>query len=1015
MAAAVPFIVQIGGTALGYTATQVAVATFISSVVVGKYTADRAEKDARRAYNRTLQDRYVTIRGATATRKYVLGTVRTGGALMLGESILTPRVGWAPAKSYLDLILAWAANECELVGYFIDGEYVAVGDFPPAKFDVAPTSQRWMGDVTGSPTSATISLPYAPDAGSVVAWYTNPNTGAATALTVSGISGVNVTLSGLPASTSVFVDLSYTTSTADKLRQQFKSGLGSQTSTDWSGDPPSPRWTANHRLRGVAHSRFACLWDEAAYQSGAPEFGAVLAGGGADGHPFYDPRTDTYPAYTDNPALLAAWWMTMPRARGGCGYPSDWIDWDAVSDAANVCDELITVKTLDGTSTESIKRYQCHTILDTADPPLVNLDKILRSMAGRSVFTAGKYRMVAGAFRAATITITDDDIVGTKPITIDATGGDDTPANIATATFADATKKWQGTGPTTIRNSTYVTSDGGESTIDVDLPSTTDPRQANYLMGLAIELSRPCMRGGLSIKGLGENIALFDTVQLSITNRSVYSGKTFEVVSITDSWDGTFDLTLNEIRSTSYALDYTTWTPLVQPAPPDLSYLWSVDAVAGLGVSIGSPQRMLDGKSVTSIALSWTAHTQDSVVESGKIELRYRRIGDAAYTPLGTAEGHAVGMSFSASLADGSTYEFQARARNSIGAVSPKWSSVYATVIGSKAFVTHTMSITPDPGCENWDAWVLYSGTAPQSVIVGSGEFGGRMWYSAVPAQFYTKPVPIDRTKAYRAICNVNLSSFGQTGNCYLLCAFFDKNGALITGASDGAGWPGAGTFHYFGVVGTVPTYAGEYSIAFGAGQTPVIPANAYFVSIGVLAMHNAGTGAVYFNGRIQQLQNSDLIADGAVTTPKIPNGNITTPKIGDLQVTTGKVGDEQITAPRSGYTDGIGSTNNTEVAVATCTFPSGATSVVLLSMVRIQAFAGSNPIVTVALKRGSAVMQARTIPLVANQEEDVLFAYAETNPSTSDPYSLYVKTDSAITNTYFSKRFVSAFGTKGK
>jgi hypothetical protein len=967
VAAAVPFLVQIGASALTtWTATQIAVATFISSVVVGKYTSDRAEDKARRAYNRSLQDRYVTVRSATATRKYVLGTVRTGGALMLGESILTARSGWAPARSYLDLIIAWAANECELVGYFIDDEYVAVGSFPPAKFDVAPSSQRWMGYVTGGPTS-------------------------------------------------LFVDLSYTTSTADKLRQQFKSGLGTQTSSDWGGDPTSPRWTSNHRLRGVAHSRFACLWDEAAYQSGAPEFTAVLKGRGADGHPFYDPRDASNPVYTDNPALLAAWWMTLPRVMGGCGYPSDWIDWTAVGDAANVCDELITVKTLDGTSTESIKRYQCHTVLDTAEAPLANLDKIMRSMAGRRAFTGGKYRIVAGAFRSATVTITDDNIVGTKPITLDATGGDITPANIATGTFADATKKWQATGPTTIRNSTYVTSDGVESTIDVDLPSTTDPRQANYLMGLAIELSRPCFRGGLSVTGVGENLALLDTVQLSITNRSVYSGKTFEIVSITDNWDGTFDLTLNEIKATSYALDYTTWTPLVQPTPPDLSYLWSVAAVAGLNASIGSPQKLLDGKSVTSIALSWTAHTQDSVIESGKIELRYRRIGDAAYTPLGTAEGHAVGMSFSAALADGSTYEFQARARNGIGAVSPKWSSVYATVIGSKAFVTHTMSITPDPGCENWDAWVLYSGTAPQSVVVGSGEFGGRMWYSSVPAQFYTKPVPIDRTKAYRAICNVNLSSFAQTGNCYLLCAFFDKNGALITGASDGAGWPGAGTFHYFGVVGTVPTYAGEYSIAFGAGQTPVIPANAYFVSIGVLAMPNSGTGAIYFNGRIQQLQNSDLIADGAVTTPKIPNGNITTPKIGDLQVTTGKVGDEAITAPRSGYTDGIGSTNNTEVAVASCTFPSGATSVVLLSMVRIQAFAGSNPIVTVTLKRGSAVMQTRTIPLVANQEEDVLFAYAETNPSTSDPYSLYVKTDSAITNTYFSKRFVSAFGTKGK
>lgn len=883
MPAAVPYMVAAlgeGGYIVAMGALQSAAVSFAATVAIGAYTKNRQEKSARDAHNRSLQDRYVTVRSATATRKYVLGTVRVGGALLYGESILVPKAGWAKARSYLDTILAWAANECELVGYYLDDEYVAVGSFPPAKFDVAPSSQRWMGYVTGSPTSATIALPYAPDAGSVVAWYTDPNTGAATALTVSGISGVNVTLSGLPGPTSLFVDLSYTTSTADKLRQQFKSGSGTQTSTDWGGDPSAPRWTTNHRLRGVAYSRFASLWDEAAFQSGEPDKTAVLKGGWADGHPFYDPRTDTYPTYTDNPALLAAWWMTLPQALGGCGYPSDWIDWVAVGVAANICDELVTVKTLDGASTESIKRYRCHTVLDTADAALVNLDKILRSMAGRRAFTGGKYKIIAGAFRAATLTITDDDIVGTKPISIDATGGDVTPANIATGTFADATKKWQGTSPTVVRNSTYVTEDGAESTVDVDLSSVTDPRQANYLQGIAIELTRPCMRGSLSVKGIGEDIALFDTVELDITNRSVYAGKTFEVTSLTDNWDGTFDLVLNEIRSTSYALDYTTWTPLVQPTPPDLSYLWDVDAVAGLDVSVGSPQLLLSGKSVTAIALSWTAHTQDSVLATGRIEARYRRIGDVGYTSLGDVEGDATGMTFSAALTDGSTYEWQVRARNSVGAVS-QWSSVYATVIGSKAFVAHTMSITPDPGCENWDAWVLHSGTAPTQTALASLPFGRYAWQSDVPSQFYSKPVPIDRSKAYRAICWMDYSLLGQTGNCYLLVAFFDSSGNRINGTTDGSGWPSVGDFHYFGLIEEVPAAGASYEITFGAGQTPVIPADARYVAIGALLMYNSGTGSIFFNGRIQQLQETDLIAAGAATEVQVATSTSGTSTLG--------------------------------------------------------------------------------------------------------------------------------------
>lgn len=130
--------------------------------------------------------------------------------------------------------------------------------------------------------------------------------------------------------------------------------------------------------------------------------------------------------------------------------------------------------------------------------------------------------------------------------------------------------------------------------------------------------------------------------------------------------------------------------------------------------------------------------------------------------------------------------------------------------------------------------------------------------------------------------------------------------------------------------------------------------------------------------------------------------------------INTVNIAGEAVTVPRSGYTDAVASTNNVEATAATCSFPTGATSVVLLSFVRIQAFSGSNPTVTVQLKRGSTVLMSKVLLLAASQEEDVLFCFAET-PGSSDSYTLTVKTDSAITNTYYSKRFISAFGTKGK
>src|SRR5690606_32466077 len=158
----------------------------------------------------------------------------------------------------------------------------------------------------------------------------------------------------------------------------------------------------------------------------------------------------------DNPAILAGWWMTLPRARGGCGIPSDWIDWDWIAAAANVCDELITVRTLDGTGYEQVKRYTCNTVLSTEDDPLSNLDIILNSMNGRRAFTAGKYRVVAGAFRSATLTLTDAHVIGSKPMSVLTSGNATTPPNVVTAKFADAARNWAETSPKAGRNSDHL-------------------------------------------------------------------------------------------------------------------------------------------------------------------------------------------------------------------------------------------------------------------------------------------------------------------------------------------------------------------------------------------------------------------------------------------------------------------------------------------------------------------------------------------------------------------------------
>lgn len=660
----------------------------VSSIAVGFYEADKARRDARDAYNNSLSDRNVTIRSAISARKYVLGMPRTSGTLMYADSV-------GENKTAFDAVIALACNKCQLVGYYVGDEYIAAADFPGPKYGFSfKTQATETFTVTG--TSATVVIAHTP----VIAFGNAPSPyrltatyqGTTTVLqsrsqsgTVTNtVTGTSVHLSGMPTGTKTVKISYYYGATGTKLSAIFKDGDPAQTATSWPGYD-TPLWDSTHLLKGVCYVRTLMTWDENLFSSGAPQIGCVLKGGWVDGSPFFDPRDSSNPVYTDNPAILALWWMVLPRNRGGMGIPISWIDLNSVITAANICDELITVKTLDGTGHELIKRYQCHTILSTESAPVDNLEIILNSMAGKRCFTGGQYKIIAGAFIPATLpAITDADVFGDKPITVITAGGDASPANIVTATFVDATKNWIQTSPKPVINSAYIASDGHEEPLEITLPATTDPRQCNYLMGIALESGRPAFSVKMTVTGIGENISIYDSVQLNLVNRAAYSGRTFQVTSLVDNWDGTFDISLSEIKASTWALDGDRFTPSVQGIPADLSFLWNVNPITTIAAVAQTPQKLPDGTTVARIILTWDAITADYVIEGGHIELRYDNLSDAQDQWIGVAPVPADVTRTEvvvASPAD-TWLRFQARVVNGLGAASD-WNYVTVFVSGT--------------------------------------------------------------------------------------------------------------------------------------------------------------------------------------------------------------------------------------------------------------------------------------------------------------------------------------------
>lgn len=674
-----------------------------------------AQAKAKRRMQEELRSRNITIKSGMAPRTIALGTVRTSGPLMFAEFV-------GPNQDYLDSIVAINAGELsELLGIYIGDEYIPVGAFSgdipsTGKYGFTATVERQTYEDSFSVTGATsVTLTFPPEGGVVL--YAVLSTGSGESLSQVPLTGVSVAGSVVSwtgaATGTVIVGYRSVAAAMAPLRAQWVLGTAAQATTTWSGIS-SPKWTSNHRLRGVAYVRTLKLVDHPLFLAGdSGDVGAVVRGPKG----VWDPRSSTTLTYTSNPALLAAWYRTLPVADGGMGVPSGWIDWASVSTAANVCDELISVRKLDNSGYENVKRYECHTRLSLDQPPADNLAIILSSMAGEFPFTGGYYKCFAGAFRSAVMTLTDDDVAVDDPISYTPEVADSTaPPNQVTATFVDANRNWVRQPAKPVVNSTYVTADGAEESFEVDLEATTDQRQANYLMGVRLERARPSGRLQLTATGKAANLALMDTVQVSLEGYSSIASKTFEVRRRTNQFNGRYPLELREVRASTYTLDADRFTPPAAVTVADNSMLFDVDALTGL--TAAEEVLLRGGRRVSVIRLNWTAHAQAFVRERGQIQLRWRIPGQGWIygAPLRGAEVTATTDPVPVNVA----VACEVRPVNGAGAAGP-WTAASAVVTtGATQPLVTTQEIAANAATEVFTSNVDLAGGAYGTVTVDS-------------------------------------------------------------------------------------------------------------------------------------------------------------------------------------------------------------------------------------------------------------------------------------------------------
>jgi hypothetical protein len=245
-------------------------------------------------------------------------------------------------------------------------------------------------------------------------------------------------------------------------------------------------------------------------------------------------------------------------------------------------------------------------------------------------------------------------------------------------------------------------------------------------------------------------------------------------------------------------------------------------------------------------------------------------------------------------------------AANSITSGQIQAGAIGAGQIASNAITTSKLLVTgrgsalnADPNTSDATAWLTNVGFfSIVTDVVTSGTTA--IENTQLQAWIRSIPVGVDATKNYNARINVKQQSGSST--TYLGVSFQDANGTELVGngPGNGIGWPGAGSFFYFGLINQYPSASWtEYQISFGPGETAKIPAGAKTMSVGIYSNYT-GTGVQRINNvRLEQKADSDLIVDGAITTQKMTANSINGDRILANSLTASKITAGSITTDR--------------------------------------------------------------------------------------------------------------------
>jgi len=430
-------------------------------------------------------------------------------------------------------------------------------------------------------------------------------------------------------------------------------------------------WTANHKLSGLCYLAVRFKWNQDAF-TGIPKVQAKIQGKKVVS--YNASLVAQSPAYSTNPAWCLLDYLT--NTRYGKGLSISEMDLQSFYDASLVCETQVTPYS----GGSDINIFDTNTALDTSQKIIDNVREILKGCRGYLPYTQGTYKLIIETIGSASITLTEDDIIGGYTLSVPTKNE---RYNRVIVGFVNPDRNYQvdevqfppidDSGlPSEDQHENMKTADGGfllEGRFD--FKTITSPYQAEEMAEVILRRSRQALTLGLTVSFDAYDLAIGDIV--NITHSSLgFSAKPFRVMGMTFNEDFTIGLSLVEYQATHY-----TWATKTQQATIPTTNLPNPFTIQP-PASVSLEDTLIEYNQTPLIALDVTiGASTDSFVDYYQVE--YKKSTDSNYIIYAQGSGlnHRV-----LNVIDQETYDVRVKAVNTLG-VSSTYVTAQHTVIGS--------------------------------------------------------------------------------------------------------------------------------------------------------------------------------------------------------------------------------------------------------------------------------------------------------------------------------------------